>query len=493
MLEILNPFLLILRLIYKFYILLLHIRRYIGFLTREILNVGLNIPQLFAFLWREFQCWSSQTFSFITFLPPYLFSVLRANPRRVFLSIIVLGVSALHIFIVFRDKNKASPPRKRKSEPKSLRKRKRFSMPNGSTPISNRAPIDLLKYDISMSSLNIPSDWEQLPRDQRELLTAIRQHQMEEVYVYKEKGLSLTFEENMPWREAILSNNLLCVRFLVAECGIDVNCELGFGVRWASCKGHIDLVEQLFDFGVDAGVNNYEALSIAKKSGKSIERKLGAYLAGNRKTLSLEQKNQLLHYLDEQNLKELKRIYDSNPNFDWTSSGHFILREAVLSGKLEVVRFLFENVGMEVDAEAGFALRYASKLGLTALVDYLLNRNAVVESRNREAYRWALHMGHEDIASLLESHDPDPSYNRHRDEFHLEENTYRWQSPGHKRMPHHIRDMTPFTTKIVNEIDVDSDDEYMLRLRRQNNPLYNRVPGVQRNRLETPTFLRPKE
>ena len=66
--------------------------------------------------------------------------------------------------------------------------------------------------------------------------------------------------------------------------------------------------------------------------------------------------------LDEQNLKELKRIYDSNPNFDWTSSGHFILREAVLAGKLEVVRFLFENVGMEVDAEAGFALRYASKL-----------------------------------------------------------------------------------------------------------------------------------
>ena len=97
--------------------------------------------------------------------------------------------------------------------------------------------------------------------------------------------------------------------------------------------------------------------------------------------------------LDEQNLKELQRIYDSNPNFDWTSSGHFILREAVLSGKLEVVRFLFENVGMEVDAEAGFALRYASKLGLTPLVDYLLNRNAVVESRNREAYRWALHMG----------------------------------------------------------------------------------------------------
>ena len=43
--------------------------------------------------------------------------------------------------------------------------------------------------------------------------------------------VSMNFSSNLPFKEAILSNNLLALRYLLDLCYIDVNCAFGFGTK----------------------------------------------------------------------------------------------------------------------------------------------------------------------------------------------------------------------------------------------------------------------
>jgi len=362
--------------------------------------------------------------------------------------------SAFHLYHLYLDWRRN--PYGKDQEPQNSRK-KRYSMPTAFTPVHKSYDNALSSdYDISASQ-NVSSDWEKLLPLQRSLLTAIRQHQLGFVLDLQRKGVSLSFCENMPWREAVLSNNLLCVRYFLDKCGIDVNCEMGYGIRWSACKGHIDLVVEMFDRGVDASINNYEVLRIAKKAGQYMYRKIECYISGNRNRLSTEQKNQLLHLMREENLDELQRILENNPDFDWSASENFLLRTAVLMGWFSIVKFLIKKVRVDVNSESGFALRFASKLGNFEMVEYLLLQGAKANIRKGEAYRWALDKKHEEIANLLDKHNPEPKYLRHPDEFHLEEDPYRF-CPEPKVRPKFSK-VTPFTQKIMNELPPESSDD----------------------------------
>merc|ERR1719320_1483285 len=106
-----------------------------------------------------------------------------------------------------------------------------------------------------------------LSQDQQIILKAIRDGELNVLYKYKNRGMSFDFNDNNPMREAVLSNNLEILKFLHYECGIDLNSESGFAIRWAARKDHLEMVEWLCSLkNIDVTVCNGEALSWAREN-----------------------------------------------------------------------------------------------------------------------------------------------------------------------------------------------------------------------------------
>eukprot|EP00493_Phyllostaurus_siculus_P007850 UN07940 len=70
-----------------------------------------------------------------------------------------------------------------------------------------------------------------------QLLKAIRNHDFNECVILVETYMvSVTFEDNAPFKEAVLANNLRFLRFLVMQKKLDIHLNDDFGLRWAVGK-----------------------------------------------------------------------------------------------------------------------------------------------------------------------------------------------------------------------------------------------------------------
>eukprot|EP00497_Spongosphaera_streptacantha_P002383 TRINITY_DN298_c0_g1_i2.p1 TRINITY_DN298_c0_g1~~TRINITY_DN298_c0_g1_i2.p1 ORF type:complete len:370 (+),score=38.89 TRINITY_DN298_c0_g1_i2:467-1576(+) len=79
-------------------------------------------------------------------------------------------------------------------------------------------------------------------------------------------GMDMTFGGNFPLREAVLSNQLEILEYLIKEAGVDMEAESGFAIRWAARKDNVEIVEWLCQNGADVLVNNQEAVRWAEEN-----------------------------------------------------------------------------------------------------------------------------------------------------------------------------------------------------------------------------------
>merc|ERR1719320_2362563 len=98
-------------------------------------------------------------------------------------------------------------------------------------------------------------------------LKAIRDDRMDILALYRRSGMDFSFNDNNPLREAVLSNKIGILKFLHEECGINLNSESGFAIRWAARKDHVEMVEWLCSLDcIDVTVCGGEALLWAREN-----------------------------------------------------------------------------------------------------------------------------------------------------------------------------------------------------------------------------------
>jgi len=130
---------------------------------------------------------------------------------------------------------------------------------------SNTSETTLNK--INPNSALMGNCYAQLSSNQQKVLRAIRDGDLSVLARYKQNGMNFEFNDNNPMREAVLSNKLEILKFLHYDCGIDLNSESGFAIRWAARKDHLEMVEWLCSLkDIDVTVCDGEALSWAREN-----------------------------------------------------------------------------------------------------------------------------------------------------------------------------------------------------------------------------------
>jgi len=120
---------------------------------------------------------------------------------------------------------------------------------------------------INQNSVLMGNCYAQLSYDQQKVLKAIRDGDLSVLARYKHHGMKFGFNDNNPMREAVLSNKLEILKFLHYDCGIDLNSESGFAIRWAARKDHLEMVEWLCSLkDIDVTICDGEALSWAREN-----------------------------------------------------------------------------------------------------------------------------------------------------------------------------------------------------------------------------------
>merc|ERR1719474_2084330 len=111
-------------------------------------------------------------------------------------------------------------------------------MQHGGSTSSNSMAYVSTNSDATLNKINDNSAYmgncyAQLTSDQQKVLKAIRDGELSLLARYKQCGMQFEFNDNNPLREAVLSNKLEILKFLHCDCGIDLNSESGFAIRWA--------------------------------------------------------------------------------------------------------------------------------------------------------------------------------------------------------------------------------------------------------------------
>jgi len=141
-------------------------------------------------------------------------------------------------------------------------------------------PPDSVTYDVELStassisklckfngnSLFLGNCYATLTDHQQRVLRAIREDRCNVLKLYKKTGMRFDFNENNPLREAVLSNKIEILKYLHEECGVDLNAESGFAIRWASRRNHVEMVRWLCSIeSLDVLACKGEALAWARE------------------------------------------------------------------------------------------------------------------------------------------------------------------------------------------------------------------------------------
>ena len=151
------------------------------------------------------------------------------------------------------------------------------------------------------------------------------------------------------------------------SCGANIHACDDYALRYASKKGHIEVVKLLLESGADVHVDNDYALRHASENGH--EEVVGALLESGA---------------------------------DVHAEGDYALRWAAQNGYDEVVKILLE-LGADVHIRDDFALRWASANGHMDVVRLLIESGANVHARNNFALHWASRNDHMEVVEYLKS------------------------------------------------------------------------------------------
>merc|ERR1719317_433626 len=117
------------------------------------------------------------------------------------------------------------------------------------------------------TSVYMGDSYAKLTTEQQKVLKAIRDDRVDILALYRRRGMDFSFNDNNPMREAVLSNKIGILKFLHEECGINLNSESGFAIRWAARKDYVEMVEWLCSLDcIDVTACGGEALLWAREN-----------------------------------------------------------------------------------------------------------------------------------------------------------------------------------------------------------------------------------
>jgi len=139
---------------------------------------------------------------------------------------------------------------------------------------------------------------------------------------------------------------------------------------------------------------NGAAKDLSKRSNTSVY--MGDYYA----KLSSEQQKVLKAIRDDR--LDVLALYKRN-GMDFRFNGNNPLREAVLSNKVEILKFLYNECGIDLNSESGFAIRWASRKDHVEMVEWLCTLDCIdVTACGAEALLWARENYHFSVEEILE-------------------------------------------------------------------------------------------
>jgi len=114
-----------------------------------------------------------------------------------------------------------------------------------------------------------------------------------------------------------------------------------------------------------------------------------------------DHQQRVLKAIREDRCNVLKLYKKSGMRFDFNENNP--LREAVLSNRIEILKFLYEECGVDLNAESGFAIRWASRKNHVEMVEWLCSIDSLdVAACRGEALAWAKENYHLSVQEIIE-------------------------------------------------------------------------------------------
>lgn len=115
-----------------------------------------------------------------------------------------------------------------------------------------------------------------------------------------------------------------------------------------------------------------------------------------------DHQQRVLKAIREDRCNVLELYKKSGMMFDFNENNP--LREAVLSNKIEILKFLYKECGVDLNAESGFAIRWASRKNHVDMVEWLCSIESLdVAACRGEALAWARENYHLSVQEIIEA------------------------------------------------------------------------------------------
>ncbi|XP_064646401.1 serine/threonine-protein phosphatase 6 regulatory ankyrin repeat subunit B-like [Lineus longissimus] len=197
--------------------------------------------------------------------------------------------------------------------------------------------------------------------------------------------------------KAALSSNTDLVDYLVNSLGLDVNCKTG-GDRtpllFSSMEGNLDMFKHLISLGADVNATDKNGLNVMHKAALSSNTDLVDYLVNS---LGLDvncrtgdNRTPLLFSSTEGNLDMFKHLISLGADVNATDkNGLNVMHKAALSSNTDLVDYLVNSLGLDVNCRAGddsTPLLFSSLKGNLDMFKHLISLGADVNATNKNGW-----------------------------------------------------------------------------------------------------------